>query len=725
MRSLYMNLKEMQDIRRAVNQASSARYREQQQVFQGYFDKLNAMLIAFLQKVEVILSHCVHTAIQRWLDEEETDATEFPEFSAVEEVVGIIVDEQGDDPVLDPTIDPSVFSGATDVDEQNTSTRRARSGSVKPSTVLTHQRVAKLVSTSVEKYWVDNILGDLDPIGQMDKYFESMQKVEALLQSLEELLVPLSTKFPFFQLVVVAFNNEITHALKRYADPEVGLDAARLTEAMTFIRWYQGMLKQCGLLHYANVEELPELSASMMRLAVSGMESHLASLSRSCAETTCRSAPEMLPQGKIITNGPKDLFDILYQSIGAITTAVEIDVMRKLGMACVKAIRIYLEEIAFESDYDFWEEENAKGAKLPEKEWTEKRFAMLCAFLNDNVTIEANMSGIDVIFANCWGEETDETPFQKLLEELPPLSWTFVDEIVGFVRSTTKEAWKGVFPSLEWQKPDIETEANPMTAILNTIFDFIDQDFSALVDDQLKKLITKLFASFATDYFNALFSFLKDEGPKKGAKSKLPQPAVAAECFQRDINMFTEKWKDRVVSTPTKSLIPLEQFTLAIGFVKSMFIVKNEEEFADVVRKSVLDTFGDCPTFVVEVLIESGRPDVDKKEKGRWLARWQTLIAYQRRKDDINTSWTQAQTVLGSLNPSIGVKEKTGFFTSAQKAREKREAKQKKEEEEKKKQKKEQIRARKEAQASAVRSKKTAKKPTGEVEVVSLQDILK
>ncbi|EPY39776.1 hypothetical protein AGDE_04152, partial [Angomonas deanei] len=304
------------------------------------------------------------------------------------------------------------------------------------------------------------------------------------------------------------------HVMEGYVDPDADVEANGLMEASEFIQWYKEMMVSCNFAQYVSIASIDELSAQFMANAVEGLSEHLTRLCRACAITVCNDAkgPTVLPSGQPITTGPVDMFAVLQQSLGGLTTAVETDVMRQIGSAVAAAICAYLDECKTRSDFDYCEEENASSANPESDEvWQTRRMQYLYAFCNDCATIESNLDTIEIKFASCWEDAGDgdfsNTPFQKVQDTLPENALYYLNEITLHVERVVESQWQLVARSGPWYTD----EENPVQLIVETLAEYIDEEFTVMLPDQRqRKLIIQMLVRYVVKYFNTLLEFLGD-----------------------------------------------------------------------------------------------------------------------------------------------------------------------------------------------------------------------
>lgn len=689
---VYDQLRKTQQIRLAI-QSGGARAQQQAFAFEPYFMKLDVIIAVFLDHVKGVFEDSTMIAIVHALNDGDDGAA--PEDAAAQQASKRF-----------ESLSQCIMVCSREIVEPLLHYDSSGTGELR----LTEQEVEKWICDSVSKTWVDEIMADVtDPMTQVYEYLDAMKKIEQILMALELSLLPLSSRFPFFALMVNAFHQEVMRVMKRYADPENELEAEKLLEAIKFLRWYHSAFEEDNYAQYVQLSQVDVIIADMMKSAVSGMSNHLIHLSQSCALTTCSMAPSQMPNGQMFTPGPADLFAILQQSLGSITCSFEQEVAQKLGQACVDGIRSYIGECKKQCDFDLWEDEKGQG---PYEEWAAKRLNFLFAFANDLSTIEQNLETIELKFANSWSDDVDQTPFQVLQDEIPETVTFYVDEIIAHVEKVVSDAWNKMF-SKEW----LESNTNPLSVILETEADFIQEDFAtALQNAHAEKLTKSMMISCFRKYLNRLAAFLQSS---VDAKWKTDEEAKTFSwCLQRDSQQLQEFWTELVVRSRVQLV---EQGSSAIHVLSELVLaVANEGALDKLIRDSILDSFGDCPSFVVQYIIEK-RGDLPKSARDAALARWKDRIAYQRRVEDVFKDWKFGQTFLGGIDRSLGPEEKAGFFGRRTKPQKEDEQSRRRREKEEKRHARQQE---SQSKASSGKKKKKSAAANAEVEVMTLQDLL-
>ncbi|CBZ28198.1 conserved hypothetical protein [Leishmania mexicana MHOM/GT/2001/U1103] len=742
-RFMYGRLRNLQLIRRTVITKAGARYRSFQAVFEPYFEKLDVILSMFVNQVYKFLREdAMVIAIQRALEDGPSDDGSHcgTGFAGAGENKG---DEEAPEPYecLRQCI-------AICGDEIENPVLNFGSDGVETESQINEEAIYSAVAKGVAQLWEEQIMQDVvDPFRQISVYLEQMKKVEPLLGAFELTLFPLSTKLPFFRLVVQAVHAEVMNVMQSYSSPSAELEANGLIEASLFIQWYEEMMVTNSYAQYVDFSAIDELSASFMTAAVGGLSAHLTRLCRACAITVCNDlkGPTILSSGLPITTGPVDVFSVLQQSLAGMNTAIDVTVMRKIGKACADAIYAYLDECKQRTDFDYWEDENnSLPSPQPAEEWQQRRMLFLYAFCNDCTTIENNLDTIELKFASCWdydnpgaGDDEDDgtsagadgdggdifsTPFRKLQDALLEDAFYYLDEITAQVERLVEEEWEKVFRTEEWY-----TDAtNPVQLIINTEAEYIDEEFATMLQDQRsRKLTRQMLIRNIVKYINTLIEFLADliRNPKKNTVDSW---LTFVDCVQRDIDISLGMWREHL-SDRQGQLLDLGQ--RALELMKQLLSVKKPVDFGYLLQDKLLDDFGDCPTFVIRFCFEARSQEVDRETRERLMAVWAERTTYQKRdsKDKPTLGWSQPPSFLGSVDRSLAELEKpSGFFGRSIKKKRAAERQQKLMEE--KNAKRTARQARRDADAAATKILTPAVNPkanAGAVEVTSLADVLK
>ncbi|ORC91688.1 uncharacterized protein TM35_000052840 [Trypanosoma theileri] len=715
---VYKRLRRLQTIRRTVSEKAGASYQSYSGVFEPYFVKLDAVQTMFVSELYKLLEESsVHVAIQKALEDIPQPGTvsePFEEYTQLEECIQICGEElsEGNEGEILCTSDAEPL--------------------------ITEEKITRAVRKCVARLWEEEVMIDVvDPFSQISTYLGQMKKVAPLLSALEMTLIPLSTKFSFFAIVVGAINAEVINVLKSYVDPDTEVDANGLLEASDFIQWYKDAMMEANYTSYVDLSVVDSLAASMMTSAVGGLSTHLIRLCRACAISVLSggNVPNTLPSGLPVTTGPMDMFTVLQQSLGGISTAIEVGVMRQIGVACADAIEAYLEECKVRSDYDYWEEEN-ESSGIPQEEWAARRLAFLYAFCNDCSTIERNMDTIELKFASYWDEEDNNnsssnstsgggntSPFQRTQDKISENALYYVDEIVLHVERIVGTQWSLVFRSKEWY----DNETNPTRVIVDTMSDFIDEEFSKALEEPRARIATsRMMTQFIHKYLTTLMEFLGDVIRHPNSRA-VENWTSFTDCLTRDTSIAMEMWGERVKDGRGQLVSTARR---ALELMVHLLAVSTPAEFNFVLQRDLLDDFGDCPTFVVRFLLLARRRLLAAEAPDRMMAMWRERVAHQRRgSDDVPTAgWPRPPSLLGALDRRLADLDQRGGLLRASPQKKRAKADQKRIAEEKEA--KRQLRkARREADAAAAKVKLPTvprkNKDGDDVEVANLADLLK
>nr|CCC52669.1 conserved hypothetical protein, fragment [Trypanosoma vivax Y486] len=570
----------------------------------------------------------------------------------------------------------------------------------------------------------------VDPVGQCSGYLEQMKKVSPLLAALEITLIPLSTKFPFFATVVSTLHSEVVSALNRLVDTSAEVGANDLLVASDFVQWYRGAMMDANYGSYVDLDFLNKLSAIMMTEAVDELVGHLVHLCRSCANAVLRDRDVALLSSTEfpVTTGPKDMFAVLQQTLGGLSTAIETGVMQQIGRACAAAIECYLMECRMHSDYHWWEaeeEERCKREGGAKEDWTACRLLFLYAFCNDCSVIERNMDTVELKFVSSWDDEQgcdNTSAFDKVRNTMAEHVLYYIDEIVMHVERLVENKWELIFRSKEWYDDD----ANPMQVIVDTLADYVDEEFSTALGEPRARMATRrMMPRFVHKFLTTLMEFLGDaiRHPKSMGVSNWHS---FVNCFARDISLALDMWSKRVTEGRGQLIKTARQ---ALELMKSLLSVEKPVDFDFIVQKDLLDGFGDCPSFVVHFLIQARQKVLGTETCGTMLSLWEERIAHQQRgEDDIPTAgWFQAPSFLGELDRTIASIAKRGNIFGPSPRKKRIKAEQQRQQREREKSREQHLAYISESTAAAARARANAppKKHKDEsVEVVSLAELL-
>lgn len=707
---VYKRLRHLQLIRRTVSERINTTGCNYRSAFDPYFEKLDALQVLFVGEVYKLLEeNSVYLAIQMALEDLPDAGTveeNFPEFKQFEECVQICAEE--------------VAGDGTDA------TSGALLCTADGEPLITEAKVYQAIRKCVAGLWEEQVMMDVvDPFTQISTYLRQMKKVAPLLTALEMTLIPLSTRFSFFSVVVNAIHTEVMSVLQNYADSASSVEANCLLEASEFVQWYKETLTEANYADYVDLGAVDGLCASILTAAVGGLSDHLNQLCRACAIAvrSGRSEPTAMANGLPQTTGPRDLFAVLQQFLGGLSTAIEASVMRQIGTACAEAIVTYLEECKLRSDYDYWEEENETTGTSVE-EWSLRRLAFLYAFCNDCSNIEHNMDTIELKFVYYWSDEEggeSVSPFQKVQDLIVEHALFYVNEMVLHVERVVSAQWKLVFGSKEWYNSD----TNPTQVIIDTMSDFIDEEFAVALEEERMRMTTReMMMRYIHKYLTTLMEYLADVIRHPNTKG-VEDWNVFANCFSRDTVLAMNMWSERV-SDGRGQLVNAARHVLEV--IMHLLCVRKPVDFDCIVQKDLLEDFGDCPSFVIRFILQARGKDLDKTLCDAMLSLWNECVARQQRgPEDVPTvGWSRPPSFLGLLDRSLAdLDKKSGLFRpSPRKLREKAERER---QEKDKREKREARRARRKADAKPKEPQRSKRllKTDEEVEVANLADLLK
>ncbi|KAH8619148.1 putative Exocyst complex component Sec6 [Trypanosoma vivax] len=705
----YKRLCRLQSIRCAVMDASPDDEQQYDASFDPYFENLDGVQTMFVSEVYKLFEETsMHAAINKALEDVPRSATvteTIPEFTQLEECVELCATEV------------SMESGFLSTPDGER--------------LITEEKISAAVSSCVSRLWHEEVMMDfVDPVGQCSGYLEQMKKVSPLLAALEITLIPLSTKFPFFATVVSTLHSEVVSALNRLVDTSAEVGANDLLVASDFVQWYRGAMMDANYGSYVDLDFLNKLSAIMMTEAVDELVGHLVHLCRSCANAVLRDRDVALLSSTEfpVTTGPKDMFAVLQQTLGGLSTAIETGVMQQIGRACAAAIECYLMECRMHSDYHWWEaeeEERCKREGGAKEDWTACRLLFLYAFCNDCSVIERNMDTVELKFVSSWDDEQgcdNTSAFDKVRNTMAEHVLYYIDEIVMHVERLVENKWELIFRSKEWYDDD----ANPMQVIVDTLADYVDEEFSTALGEPRARMATRrMMPRFVHKFLTTLMEFLGDaiRHPKSMGVSNWHS---FVNCFARDISLALDMWSKRVTEGRGQLIKTARQ---ALELMKSLLSVEKPVDFDFIVQKDLLDGFGDCPSFVVHFLIQARQKVLGTETCGTMLSLWEERIAHQQRgEDDIPTAgWFQAPSFLGELDRTIASIAKRGNIFGPSPRKKRIKAEQQRQQREREKSREQHLAYISESTAAAARARANAppKKHKDEsVEVVSLAELL-
>lgn len=610
--------------------ATGKQFRAEQQIFLPYFEKAEVVVSLLVAKILQIFEGAVIATINAAIAEADT-----PEFVILKDCVEICAAEREK---------PYVKSPGGDV-------------------LLRESVITAAINKGVEKYWDDEILGDvIDITREVPTVLEGMEKLFPLYQALQQTLSPLSTKFPLCALMLRSFNNLVVSTLTRYAEPSAEIESHNLIAAMKFATQYGEFMTEENLLAYVDEEDLGDLGADLLAAAVEGMRSHMAQLAKSCAITVAKEPPQSLPNGRLYTNGPVDLFTIINQSLAAVTSSAEPDVLLKLAGAINAALESYTSEVKNLSDFENWEDK-FEGKDTKPEEWKEQRMGMMCAYCNDLDAIETGLDSVESTFAKLLSRS--DPLFDDVRTSLPDLALYLVDEIASHLNGVCEVAWKEMFGLDEkapdkWFNPSGET--NPLGTITATLGEYLGQDLTAYLEESwFVKLCRQLLTRTTGAYIHFFVMGIRN------AKEKGFSSEQWAGLVRRDADLWHKFWSEVLGASESNVVARAVKLACdAITVFAHILEARDPAQFSMILSREVLDDFGDCPTFVVQSIIDKRTKELDKSTREKMMAAWRERISFQNRDkvtDKPTTGWSQGKSYLGGLDQNAFVVEKQGFFS--------------------------------------------------------------
>jgi hypothetical protein len=636
---VYKQLRLLQTIRKTVQEQSS-RFKQEKLLFSSYFEKVDFLVAMFVAKVVEVYESAAIIAIEAGLALEEGEATD-KHYTALKECVAVCAQESSE-PLL----------------------------SISSPTPLGESVVQAAVVKSVIASWEDQVLKEvIDPVAETDQFIQNMESaIEPILLYLESAAVPLSAKFPVFRILVQSIHHEVMAALRQFIDSDKAV-AASLIAVMKYCESYRSMLESNNFLQYVNPHEIDQMTGNLLTEAIDGMKDHMTNLAIACALMSSQQKIETRGRdGRLLTMGPREMSQILQDSLSTISSNIELDVLRKLGVACVEALRAYVEDCVDHADYDVWQE---KSVGKPVEEWRNERLQLLIAYCNDLRQIEDDMEIVESRFSAVWIDEEEDgvSPFQEFLAHLPDLGIFYIDELIKHFFVVVEGPWSELFVSNNWAAAG-SPETSSLGVILTTVDEYMETLEATLDEAWFKKLLTRrFFSAFSTRFLNSLVAAIRDPSRKA---LKL---AGFSEALDKNTQELQELWGKYLEGAKGRSMI--ETTVNAIVVIMELIRVESQMALNTLIVQRILDNFGDCPTALVESVFEA-RADLDKNTKKEFSKLWKDRIAFQARdKNDRPTAgWTQEPSILGLLDRiSTGP---DGWFNS----RKKREAAEKKAREE-------------------------------------------
>lgn len=729
---LYEKIKALQDIRRTVIRKAGDRYRIFESVFDPYFSKLDLGSKAFVTELYTLLEEDgVSIAIQQALAENENEET--PGFIALKECCRVCMAELEEDTAMDVSSSSS-SSSFSNLHGGHGDKMKAvlqvvvvdpETGDETRMPGITSEKLEACVKKNILQLWNHQVMtveAAQSALESPTEYFHRLKKVEPLMETVQMVLVPLSSpRFLYFDIVMRTLHDCVIQAMDIFIEKKNELDANVLVQASQYLQWYKKMLQSYPYASFLKkTEEIDYKSDLCMTAAVSGLSAHLTRLCQACAMEVFKhmpTAPSIPPSGAsstssrfLVTCGPVDLFSILQQTLSGLSASMDVDVMKAVGHACADAICTYLATCKNGLDYDSWEEQHElvmkaekaggtsstggdKGAvetgrdnKLQgsdlqnsgyDKEWEQSRLLFLYAISNDVDTIKNNVDAIKMRFSMCWDftnsvgsssgpgstwiSPEDASPFPLVHESLSDLSMYCLEEIHLQVDRVMSAQWGLMFRSGPWY----DTEKNPLQILLATQVEYIDEEYRVmLAEPKVRKLATKMLSSTVHHFISSLLEFLADT-IRNSKKFPVDDWGVFVEHLVRDIVLIAQVWQPRVTTEVSREVY--ETSMEAMNLMKELLCVKKGVDFDYLIRDSLREKFGDCPTFVIQYTLECRPSQINTENKERLMGIWKEIIRPQERDShDVLSpgAWDRPPSVFGQLNRDIAQYYKPGGFFS-------------------------------------------------------------
>ena len=505
----------------------------------------------------------------------------------------------------------------------------------------------------VDSYWHDELLKDVDnPIAEAAKVYEVLEaQLQPMLSLCETCLLGFSSdRLPVVALLLKRFHTRVLSTLADQLEQQHRMTSTQLIAGMHYTVSYANMVKEEGFTNYfdeAEVKMLDRIGSNFLTAAVEEMHDHMTDLARKTALRVTQDDRKQLPTGQLYTDGPVDLFHILQKNVAPITAMAEVKILSMLSKACVEAMRVYIETIRVSCSVEHWEDRwFDKDPNAQRTQWSDERIQALCAYCNDMSKIEESLEIIESKFATVL--EADQSPFQDFMPELPDTTFFFLEQIADEVDFTMKKGWESMFSS-DWNVG----EMNPLTTIINTITEYFNEDFAAFLEEQWStKLLRTMIPMITSRYITYFVRFLREK------KNTITEAFTAN--FSRDISLLSEMWRTLEADSKAKKVV--QNAVNALNALFHVMNAPNAEQFGIALATHLLDEYPDCPTLVIETIINN-RTDVDKKGREALMQTWRAKIAYQERStDDLpTTGWSGVKSVLGMVDKSTA-DHKTGIW---------------------------------------------------------------
>lgn len=721
---LYEKVKALQGIRRTVINKAGSRYRIFESVFDPYFSKLDLISKAFVTELCSLLEEDgVNIAIQQALAENENEET--PGFTHLKECCRVCIaeleDTTGSDTSSSSSSSPSSFPNLNAGEKSSAVLQvvvmNSETGEGRRVPGITSEKLEACVQKNIAQLWKNQVLpveATQTALESPTEYFHRLKKVEPLMEAVQMILVPLSSPhFLYFDTVMRTLHDCVLEAMDIFVEKKDELDANVLVQASQYLQWYTTMLRSYPYASFLKkTEEIDHKSDLCMTAAVSGLSAHLTRLCQACALEVFKHMPTAPPPPSassstasrfLVTCGPVDLFSILQQTLSGLSTSMEVDVMKAVGHACADAICTYLITCKNGLDYDTWEEKyenEMKAEKLgggsgggtegksknqpcdgqnnaEDKEWEQRRLLLLYAISNDVDTIKNNVDAIKMRFSMCWDftnsvgsaggvsapwiTPEDASPFPLVHEALSDLSVYCLEEIHSQVDRVMAAPWGQMFRSGPWY----DTEKNPLHILLATQVEYIDEEYRLMMTEpKVRKLATRMLSSTAHHFISSLLEFLADT-IRNSRKFPVDDWGVFVEHLVRDIELIGQVWQDRVPREVSRDIY--ETSMEAMHLMKELLCVKKPVDFEFLIRDSLIEKFGDSPSFVIQYTLDCRPGQIKAENKERMMAIWKEIIRPQQRDStDILPpgAWDRPPSVFGHLNRDIAQYYKPGGFFS-------------------------------------------------------------
>jgi hypothetical protein len=526
-----------------------------------------------------------------------------------------------------------------------------------------------------------------DPARDIRGACEAMKDVLDFVNCVEEALLPLPASFGLTSVVIQRFHDNVLELLGKFADPESEAVSGELIAALDWADWYRRECVEDGGVvgQHTGAGALDALSARLLDAAVVGMRDHVIDLAMKCAAQLVENGEVIddAASGNLFTDGAADFLHILGSSVKSVADSASVEVIRQLQVACADAVRTYTEEVCAkiawgdfhdraaagrqeQSVGDAGEPAGGKAARAEAEQQQQQAdgdawVRWQCAVVNDLAAIEENIDTVEQLFEARLARQgfvddgSDEQPIPDAIAQLAPANLELLLRVIDYIDEVVlADAWESkMFVSPEWQANP--AKANPLEDVFGASHDFIEALSEFLKPFWANRFRQQYMVRMAGTYMTRLLRFMK-HGKKKFA---------FAASLDRDIDLLQLFWAEHIDAENATSMRLLAANVTAMRALLALVTAPDVAAWAHAVASKVLPNFGDCPTFVVELIILH-RHDVDKKTREGFIAAWREAVAHQCRDPETDQPKVGDAVALGSalglLKPDLGEQSGGGGF---------------------------------------------------------------